>query len=102
MNYSPKVDVDKIIVEYKIDVDSTTLIRVGNLKDSTKVYKVDRSDLIDELYIIDTVQGENIACHPHIVGEALKTQAFSAALEAAKIMRQLSAISVADQDSIVV
>lgn len=102
MNYLPKVDVDNIIAEYNIDVDSTTLTKVTNLKDSTKVYRVDRSDLIDELYIIDTLQGKNIACHPHIVGEALKTQAFEAALEAAETMSQLSAISVANHDSIVV
>jgi len=102
MDHSPKVDLDKIITEYNIDVDSTTLIKVRNLKDSTNVFKVDRSDLIEELYIIDTVQGKNIACHPHIVGNTLKTQAFSAALEAAKAMNQLTALSTTNQDSIVV
>ena len=57
---SSKVDVDKIIAEYNIDVDSTTLVKVKNLKESTNVFRVDRSELIEELYIIDTVQGKNI------------------------------------------
>jgi hypothetical protein len=99
---SLKVDVDQIISEYNIEVDSTTLIKVGNLQDSTNVFRVDRSDLIDELYIVDTVQGKNIACHPHIVGKALKTQAFSAALDAAKAINQLTALSTTNRDSIVV
>ena len=60
MDRSPKVDVDKIIAEYNIDVDSTTSIKIGNLKDSTNVFRVDRSDLIEELYIIDTVQGKKL------------------------------------------
>ncbi|MCW3997956.1 MAG: hypothetical protein NWF10_05230 [Candidatus Bathyarchaeota archaeon] len=102
MDYVPKVDVDKIIAEYNLDVDSTTLIKVENLKDSTSVFRVDRSDLIDELYIIDTVQGKNIACHPHIFGKKLKNQAFIAALEAATAMSQLTALSTTNPDSIVV
>ena len=102
MAHSLKVDVDRIIAEYNIDVDSTTLIKVENLKDSSKVFRVNRSDLIEELYIIDTIQGKSIACHPHIVGEPLKSQAFGAALEAAKIMSQLTAISTTKPDSIVV
>jgi hypothetical protein len=102
MDYVPKVDVDKIIAEYNLDVDSTTLIKVENLKDSTNVFRVDRSDLIDELYIIDTVQGKNIACHPHIFGKTLKNQAFIAALEAAKAISKLTDLSIANQDSIVI
>ena len=102
MNYSPKDEIDRIIAEYNIDVDSTTLVKVQNLHESTSVFRVDRPDLIDDLYLIDTVQGKNIACHPHIVGKSLKTQAFSAALEAAKAMNQLTALPMTNQDSIVV
>jgi hypothetical protein len=98
---TPQVDVDKIIAEYNIDVDSTTLVKVENLKESTNVFRVYGSDLIEELYIIDTVQGKNIACHPHIVGKILKTQAFVAALEAAKVMSQITALSTTNRDSTV-
>jgi hypothetical protein len=102
MDYSLKVDIDEIIAEYSIDVNSTTLIKVENLKDSTNIFRVDRSDLIEELYIIDTIQGKNIACHPHICGKILKNQAFNAALEAAKAMSQLTTLSTTNRDSIVV
>ena len=102
MNPMLKGDVDRIIAEYHIDVDSTTSIKVEDLKDSTNVFRVDRSDLIEELYIIDSVQGKNIACHPSIVGKTLKTQAFNAALEAAKAINQLTDLSKTNRDSIVV
>jgi hypothetical protein len=102
MDYVPKVDVDKIIDEYNIDVNSTTLIKVKNLKDSTNVFRVDRSDLIEDLYIVDTIPGKKIACHPHIFGKTLKNQAFSAGLEAAKAMSQLTALLTTNPDSIVV
>ena len=98
----PEVDVNEVIAEYNIDVDSTTLVKVENLKDSTSVFRVDRPGLFEELYIIDTVQGKNIACHPHIVGKKLEIQAFSAALEAAKAMNQLTDLSKTNRSSIVV
>lgn len=102
MDYLLKSDIDKIISEYNIDVDSTTLIKIENQKDSTNVFRVHRSDLIEELYIIDTEEGKNIACHPHILGKSLENQAFNAALEAAKAMSQLASLSTTNQDSIVV
>lgn len=102
MDYLPKIETDKIIKEYNIDVDSTTKIKIKNQKETTNIFRVDRSDLIEELYIIDTEQGKNIACHPHIIGKALKNQAFKAALEAAKAMNQLTSLSTTDLDSIVV
>lgn len=97
-----KVDVDRIIAEYHIDVDSTTSIKVEGLNDLTNVFRVDRSDLIEELYIIDSVQGKNIACHPSIVGKTLKTHAFNAAVEAAKAINHLTDLSTTNRDSIVV
>lgn len=97
-----KVDIDRIITEYNIDVNSTTLIKLENLRDSTNIFRVNRSDLIEELYIIDTIEGKNIACHPHIFGKQLKSQAFNAALEAAKAISQLTSLSKTKRDSIVV
>jgi len=97
-----RVDIDDIIAEYSIDVDSTSLIRLRGLKGSTNVFKVDRSDLIEELYIVDTIQGKGIACHPHIVGQRLRDLAFDTALEAAKTIEQLADLSSVDQDCVVV
>jgi hypothetical protein len=101
MNPLQKTDVEKIIAEYSIDVVSTTLVEVKNLKKSTNVFKINRSDLIEELYLIDTISGKNIACHPHIIGNTLKKQAHDAALEAAKSMIQLTSLSKTPKDSIV-
>jgi len=102
MDPLPKgIDVDSIIDEYKIDGESTSPIRVRGTHASTNIFKVDRPDLIEELYIVDTPQGRRIACHPHIVGEELKTLAFDAALEAAKAIEQLTSLPKMDRDCIV-
>jgi len=97
MDSSPKgIDVDGIIHEYEIDVESTSPIRVRGTDTGTKIFKVDRQDLIEELYIVDTERGRRIACHPHTVGEELKALAFDAALEAAKAIEQLTDLSKMD------
>ena len=102
MDPPPKgIDVDSIIDEYNIDVESTSPIRVRDTHAGTNIFKVDRPDLIEELYIVDTPQGRKIACHPHIVGEELKALAFDAALEAAKAIEQLTGLFKMDTDCIV-
>jgi hypothetical protein len=102
MNPSPKgTDVDSIIDEYNIDVESTSPIRVRGADSATSIFKIDRPDLIEELYIVDTEQGRRIACHPHIVGEELKALALDAALEAAKAIEQLTDLSEKNKDCIV-
>jgi len=95
------VDVHKIIDEYGIDVKSTNKVSIRDLKHSTNVFKVHRPDLTDKLFIIDTPQGRKIACHPHIVGDSLRTLAFEAALEAGKAMSELAKLSKMDADCIV-
>ena len=103
MNSSPReVDIDSIIAEYSIDVESTRPIEIRGLEDTTKLFKVERSDLIEKLYIVDTIQGKDIACHPHMVGKTLGRLAFDAALEAAKAIGQLTDLAKVDRDSIVV
>lgn len=97
-----KINIDKIISDYNIDVDSTTPVKIEKQKETTNVFKVNRSDLINELYIIDTKEGKNIACHPHIVGKTLENEAFNAAIEAAKAIKQLTSLSSAEPESIVV
>lgn len=102
MDPSPKeIDIDVIIEEYNIDIESTSPIRVPSTDVATNIFRVDRPDLIEELYIVDTPQGRKIACHPHIVGEELKTLAFDAALEAAKAIEQLTGLSKMDTDCVV-
>jgi len=102
MNSTPgKVDVDRIISDYNIDAESTRPVKVYSASPTTKVFKVEKPELIEELYIIDTAQGKDIACHPHIVGETLKRLAFGAALEAARTVEQHAGLSEIGRDSVV-
>lgn len=97
---TPKIDVDEIIDVFKIDVNSTESMKVSGLKNTTRVYKVNRSELIDDLYIIDTPNGRDVACKPHIVGKALESACFEAALEAAKAINDL--LSISKEETIVI
>ncbi len=98
---SKEAILEEIIEEYGVDVESTKPVEVDGLKPTTKVFRVDRADLIDELYIVDTMEAKAIACHPHLVGEALEPLCRVAALEAAKAMWRLTDIGETDNDSLV-
>ena len=74
-------------------------MKVSGLKNTTRLYKVKRPELINDLYIIDTPSGRDVACKPHIVGKALKSACFEAALEAAKAMNGL--LNISKEESIV-
>jgi hypothetical protein len=75
--------------EFPIDVNSTTLIEAGRLRPDTKLYRVEASGsplittsaYIGTLYILDTLPGMRIACHPHIVGDVLRDLCLVAAQE---------------------
>jgi len=81
--------IDEVIDAFRIDVDSSEPLRIPGLRETTRVYRVSRPDLIRDLYIIDTPDGRSIACNPHIVGRALESLCFKSALEAAKIIEFL-------------
>lgn len=83
------VKIDEIVDAFRIDVDSSEPLRISGLKETTRVYRVSRSDLIRDLYIIDTPEGRSIACNPHMVGRALGSLCFKSALEAAKAIKFL-------------
>lgn len=93
--------IDGLIKEFGIDVNSTEPIHIPGLKRSTRIFKVNRPDLIEDLYIIDTPEGRDMACHPHIVGRALEVLCLRSAAEAAKAICRLTEISKTKNNSIV-
>jgi hypothetical protein len=87
-----KINIEAIIEEYNIDIGSTQPVKCKTLDDSARIFKVHKSNLTENLFIIETVPGKAIACHPHIVGARLKSLAFEAALEAAKAINELTGL----------
>lgn len=87
-----RIDADAIKDEFPIDVNSTEPISIPRLKESTRVFKVHRPEIIDELYIVDTLEGREIACHPHIVGWELSWRAHACAGESAKAIDYLTGV----------
>ncbi len=75
--------------EFPIDVDSTTPIEVGHLRPDTRLYRIEAGGspliatgaYIGTPYILDTLAGTRIACHPHIVGDVLRDLCLDAAEE---------------------
>lgn len=91
MDKSPQgIDADAIKDEFPIDVDSAEPISIPGLKESTRVFRVRRPEILDELYIIDTLEGRDIACHPHIVGWELSWRAHACARESVKAIDYLT------------
>jgi len=96
-----RASIEGIIEEFNIDVGSTEPVKCESLDGSTRVFSVYRSDLVENLYIVETVSGRRIACHPHIVGAKLKSLAFEAAVEAAAIISELAGLHKVNPSSIV-
>jgi uracil phosphoribosyltransferase len=93
------VDPDEIAAFFPLDLDATKQVRVEGSGKEAWLYRVTDSTLVSEaasvgtLYIIDTLAGGMVACHPHIVGDDLKTlcrEAASHFVEAAKAVRVLT------------
>jgi uracil phosphoribosyltransferase len=86
-----------ILNEFPLDVASTQPIEVEGLKTSTKIFKVhpEKSPLIPDNtyvgtpYIIDSISGTKIACHPHIVGRNLKNLCLESANEFTRVLLTL-------------
>ena len=96
------MDIDRIITEYKINIGCTKPLCISGLQKSTRVFKVSEAALMDNLYIIDTPSGKEIACHPHIVGKELDKLALSAAGEAARAISSVIFANKKEDDTRVV
>ncbi len=96
------MDVDRIITEYKINIGRTKPLGISGLQKSTRVFKVSEAAFMDNLYIIDTPSGKEIACHPHIVGKELDKLALSAAGEAAQTISSIILTNKKEDDTRIV
>lgn len=90
---------DAVVREFRIDTESAKRVNAERLREGTNVYKVDGSSLIPqgaytgENYIIDTLAGGMIACHPHTVGEELKTLCLEAAQDFVEAANQICSLN---------
>lgn len=82
------IDVAELVQRFGMDVDNCTRLNTPRLTTSTNVWRVERPDIKDNLFIVDTPEGREIACHPHIVGDELRVRAQACARASAETMLQ--------------
>ena len=94
--------IDRTIQEYKIDIDSTKLVKTRKAKvgKNTKIYRVSRIE--PPTFIFDTPMAREIACYPHLVGESLEQRSRKAAAEALPAILELSSVERKRRDSEIV
>jgi hypothetical protein len=94
--------IDRMIQEYKIDTDSTRIVKTRKAKvgKKTRIYEVTRTET--PTFIIDTPMAREIACHPHLVGELLERRSREAAAEALPTILELSDVGKAREGSEIV
>jgi len=84
---------------FPLDLDSTMLIN-NNIGEHASLYRVIpenssslSSSQIGETYIIDSLAGGEIACHPYLVGQALRKKCVEVALAFQKALQVLDLYS---------
>jgi hypothetical protein len=94
--------IDRMIKDYKIDTDSTKLIKTRKAKvgKDSRIFKVSRVE--PPTFIIDTPMAREIACYPHLVGESLERRSREAAGEALPAILELSDANMKPGDSEIV
>jgi hypothetical protein len=94
--------IDRMVQEYKIDTDSTKLVKTKRAKigRKTRIYKV--SGIEPSTFIIDTPMAREIACYPHLVGESLEQRSREAAAKALPAILELSDVNEKRGDSEIV
>lgn len=90
-------EIENILQNFPIDVNSTKQVTIKGLKQDTRLYKVTpkQSNLLPKAVnignplIIDSISGMKIACHPHIVGNTLEKLSLDCALEFMKCIKKM-------------
>lgn len=108
-----KQNLESVSDFFPIDISSTKQLEIKGLKPDTKIFKVDLkksplilnysdvpSPYVGECYIIDTISGMRIACHPHIVGEELEKLCLDSAREFIKVLKNMRLINDFDSSGI--
>ena len=92
------MDPDDIANFFPVDLDATELVQVDGFGES-RLYRVTESRLIPRsepvgaVYIVDSRAGGMVACHPHIVGDDLKTFCREAASHFVKAAKSVGALT---------
>jgi uracil phosphoribosyltransferase len=92
------VDPDDIANFFPLDLDTTEPVQVDGFGES-RLYRVIESRLIPmgepvgAVYIVDSHAGGMVACHPHIVGEDLKTLCREAANDFVKAAKSVGVLT---------
>jgi len=89
---------EAVLENFPIDIYSTEKLKIGGIKHDARIFKVEpekaplipRNTYVGKPYIIDTPPGTKIACHPHIVGEALERSCLDAAREFVKVLETMN------------
>ena len=92
---------DRIVEVFGIEVDLTEPVEVSGLAEDTRVFRVRGFPDDCEVYIIDSLAGKDIACHPHIVGEELAELCLQAARDAAKAILELTPLREYGDEAVV-
>ena len=95
-------DVEEIVEEFELATKATTPISVGGLEEGSRTFRVSKKDLPEEVFIVDTGAGREIACHPHIVGSRLEDLCLKASGDSVKAMRELSGLRRGAVDTVAV
>lgn len=90
MPASERIDKDEIVQVFKLDVESPKRVKLQENRRGGKLYRVDLKDLNGEVYIIDTPEGREIACNPHVVGRQLEIRSSATAEFAVRAMKYLA------------
>ena len=93
---------DAVLDTFPVDVSSTASIEIEGLRQDTSVFKVDTENSpliprgvdVGEVFIVDTVPGMRIACHPHIVGEELESLCLDGSREFVRALMGLDLLDV--------
>lgn len=92
---------DRLVEEFGIRVDLTEEVGVSGLREGSKVFRVRLPGARSEVYVVDTLAGKDIACHPSIVGEELWRLSLEAALDAARAILELTPLGEVGWGSVV-
>jgi len=77
---------DEIISRHRINVDLTEKLDLNYLNEDTRLFSVKWGRRPTKVYILDTIEGSEIACKPEIVGAKFIELNSTASREAAKII----------------
>jgi len=81
------VNKDEIIQNFNLDVESSKKVNFLSNGLEGRLYEVNIRDFNGRAYILDTLEGREVACNPHIVGKELESRCLNSAISAVKVLK---------------